>query len=274
MQDNGEGSNANTGDRGYIDDSDFIDDTGLSPPRGSSSLIAPDMIASAAQQAPVPEGSPALNDFDHMTASAAQKAPVPRKTARRRKAPAQPKTAARSKTAARRKTAAQLKTTARPKTAAQSSSPAKDEANTTCEESSSSDDDSGDEDAPKDGNKKALGVTIQGPDLSLPPLFKLREIIQDLLKKAVNNGLQKYVDQNKQYYLTVGTVCSGTDAPLHVLNLFGMLKNENGDQVFTTVNKFACEIEPFKQAFLLRNSKPELLFRDVTEFAQPGAKRA
>lgn len=116
--------------------------------------------------------------------------------------------------------------------------------------------------------------TIPGPKLFLPPLYKLREIIQDLVNNALKNGLQKYVDQKKQFFLTVGTVCSGTDAPLHVLNLFGMLKNANGDQVFTTINKFACEIEPFKQAFLMRNSKPNLLFRDVTEFSRPGAKRA
>ncbi|CAN8096401.1 unnamed protein product [Discula destructiva] len=128
-----------------------------------------------------------------------------------------------------------------------------------------------DDDAPED---PAFQVILQGPDLSLPPLHKLREIIQDLTEKASKNGLQDYVDANKQFFLSVGTVCSGTDAPLHVLNLFGMLKNANGDQVFTTVNKFACEIEPFKQGFLLRNSKPNMLFRDVTEFAAPGAKRA
>ena len=28
---------------------------------------------------------------------------------------------------------------------------------------------------------------------------------------------------------------------------------------------FACEIEPFKQAFIERNFKPKILFRDLTD---------
>lgn len=131
----------------------------------------------------------------------------------------------------------------------------------------------GDEDE-DDPESVAKNITIQGPDLTLKPLSNLREIIQDLLHSAKNGGLQHFVDANSKFYIRVGTLCSGTDAPLHVLNLFGMLRNANGDQVFTTINKFACEIEPFKQGFLLRNSKPELLFRDATDFAQPGAKQA
>lgn len=121
---------------------------------------------------------------------------------------------------------------------------------------------------------EAKNITIQGPDLTLRPLSNLRDIIQDLLDSAKKGGLQHFVDCNEQFYIRVGTLCSGTDAPLHVSNLFGMLKNAKGDQVFTTINKFACEIEPFKQGFLRRNSKPELLFRDATDFAKPGAKKA
>ncbi|KAJ4392112.1 hypothetical protein N0V93_005734 [Gnomoniopsis smithogilvyi] len=133
---------------------------------------------------------------------------------------------------------------------------------------------SADESEDEDPESVAKNITIQGPDLTLKPLSDLRAIIQDLLDSAKRGGLHHFVDSNKQFYTRVGTLCSGTDAPLHVLNLFGMLKNANGDQVFTTINKFACEIEPFKQGFLLRNSKPEQLFRDATDFAKPGAKQA
>lgn len=106
------------------------------------------------------------------------------------------------------------------------------------------------------------------------PLFNLREIIADLIAAAKPHGLDHYVKYGKQFFIRVGTLCSGTDAPLHVMNLFGMLKNNDGDQVFTTINAFACEIEPFKQGFLMRNSKPQLLFRDARDFAQDGAKEA
>lgn len=132
----------------------------------------------------------------------------------------------------------------------------------------------GDEGDDNDPESEAKNITIQGPDLTLKPLSNLRDIIQDLLDSAKEGGLHHFVDSNDQFYIRVGTLCSGTDAPLHVLNLFGMLKNADGEQVFTTINKFACEIEPFKQGFLLRNSKPELLFRDATDFAKPGAKQA
>lgn len=112
------------------------------------------------------------------------------------------------------------------------------------------------------------------PDMTSKPLFNLREIIADLLGATKPHGLDHYVKSGKQFFIRVGTLCSGTDAPLHVMNLFAMLKNEGGDQVFTTINAFACEIEPFKQGFLMRNSKPQLLFRDARDFAQHGAKEA
>ena len=126
------------------------------------------------------------------------------------------------------------------------------------------------------------GVTPSGntvDDDTLPPsddkpLFKLREIIADLLEKAQNDGLNNYVDNGRQYFIRVGTLCSGTDAPVHVMDLFGMLKNGQGNKVFTAINCFGCEIEPFKQGFLMRNSKPQLLFRDARDFAKDGARRA
>lgn len=115
---------------------------------------------------------------------------------------------------------------------------------------------------------------MSGPDLTVKPRSNLRDIVQDLLTSAQRIGLSHYVDSGRQFFIRVGTLCSGTDAPLHVLNLFGMLKNDLDEQVFTTINTFACEIEPFKQGFLQRNSKPELLFRDARDFAKVGAKKA
>lgn len=124
-----------------------------------------------------------------------------------------------------------------------------------------------------DGGRITDKPDEQGPSLTAKPLSNLREIIQHLLEASQRDGLKHFVDAG-QHYIRVGTLCSGTDAPLHVMNLFGMLKNENGEQVFTTVNVFGCEIEPFKQGFLLRNSKPQLLFRDARDFASNGAQKA
>lgn len=106
------------------------------------------------------------------------------------------------------------------------------------------------------------------------PLFELREIIDDLLERSQLDGLSHYVESDRQFFIRVGTLCSGTDAPIHIMDLFGMLKNRKGNQVFTTINCFGCEIEPFKQGFLMRNSKPQLLFRDARDFAKDGASQA
>lgn len=106
------------------------------------------------------------------------------------------------------------------------------------------------------------------------PLFNIRDIIADLLDRSQQDGLDRYVDSGRQFTIRVGTLCSGTDAPIHIMELFGMLKNDEGNQVFTTINCFGCEIEPFKQGFLMRNSKPQLLFRDARDFARAGAKQA
>lgn len=95
-----------------------------------------------------------------------------------------------------------------------------------------------------------------------------------MMDDASPSGLRLYTDSGRQYYIRVGTLCSGTDAPVHVMNLFEMLKNSYGKQVFTTINRFGCEIEPYKQSFLMRNSKPELLFKDARDFADGDAKTA
>lgn len=117
-------------------------------------------------------------------------------------------------------------------------------------------------------------VVVDLPPSTEKPLYNLREIIADLLERSQSDGLNHYVQSGRQFFIRVGTLCSGTDAPVHVMDLFGMLKNEQGSQVFTTINCFGCEIEPFKQGFLMRNSKPQLLFRDAKDFAKDGARHA
>ncbi|KAK7737785.1 hypothetical protein SLS53_006405 [Cytospora paraplurivora] len=127
----------------------------------------------------------------------------------------------------------------------------------------------GDDDGPAEGCS-----VDESPPLDDKPLFELREIIDDLLERSQLDGLSHYVQSDRQFFIRVGTLCSGTDAPIHIMDLFGMLKNRKGNQVFTTINCFGCEIEPFKQGFLMRNSKPQLLFRDARDFAKNGASQA
>jgi hypothetical protein len=95
-----------------------------------------------------------------------------------------------------------------------------------------------------------------------------------MIRKAKPLGLKLYLSTGRQQYIEVGTLCSGTDAPVHVMNLFSMFKTPTGTPVFETVNVFGCEIEPWKQSFLMRNSKPGLLFKDARDFTQGDAQRA
>ena len=124
------------------------------------------------------------------------------------------------------------------------------------------------------GGDSSESASDMEPRSTDKPLRSLREIVQRMMDDASQTGLGFYTASGRQYYIRVGTLCSGTDAPVHVMNLFQMLKNSAGDPVFTTINCFGCEIEPYKQSFLMRNSKPELLFKDAKDFADGDAERA
>ena len=70
------------------------------------------------------------------------------------------------------------------------------------------------------------------------------------------------------FRLNVGTMCSGTDAPIFALK---MLQNEfyamTGMELFRYKQQYAVEIDPYKQAYLRRNTDADV-FRDVRDFAQ------
>lgn len=139
----------------------------------------------------------------------------------------------------------------------------------------SEDDDPGSPDRDGDGGEDSdEPATDMGPRPTDRPLRNLPEITQRMISDALPTGLSLYVDEMRMFFIRVGTLCSGTDAPVLVMKLFARLKNPDGAQVFTTINCFGCEIEPYKQSFLMRNSKPELLFKDAQDFTQGDAQRA
>jgi hypothetical protein len=99
-----------------------------------------------------------------------------------------------------------------------------------------------------------------------------RDLFYFLLQRAYEKGLKK----TDSFSLRVGTMCSGTDAPIFALKelqdaaaAMGQLRLLDFDHVFS------AEIEPFKQAFLYRNSRPsKAIFRDAVELGAPDAQRA
>ncbi|KAI1502571.1 hypothetical protein F5X99DRAFT_152768 [Biscogniauxia marginata] len=113
-----------------------------------------------------------------------------------------------------------------------------------------------------------------GLDRTLPPISSVNEAFIDLIKKA-RGGLTQIADNNV-LDLRVGTMCSGTEAPIFSLKMaqeaFGRLNP--GKEFLRFSHVFSVENEDFKQAYIARNTEGSIVFRDVRDFVDPGATRA
>ncbi|GJJ11419.1 hypothetical protein Clacol_005652 [Clathrus columnatus] len=102
------------------------------------------------------------------------------------------------------------------------------------------------------------------PDQSdLPPINDIASIFADLTNRIPQ--IQDVVERIRGRKLRVATMCSGTESPLLALNLICRSIKEKYGMTFNVEHIFSCEIEPFKQAYIERNFKPPILFRDVCE---------
>ncbi|KAL4736993.1 hypothetical protein BDV11DRAFT_172351 [Aspergillus similis] len=108
----------------------------------------------------------------------------------------------------------------------------------------------------------------------LPPLHKLSGIFKSLTERAIDLGLDKVLAHLGNRRLRVATVCSGTESPLLALEMVkeNLQKYFNRDLDFKHL--FSAEIVPFKQAYIERNFRPRLLFRDVAELKNRVAQTA
>ncbi|KAI6041310.1 hypothetical protein EDC04DRAFT_2867311 [Pisolithus marmoratus] len=107
---------------------------------------------------------------------------------------------------------------------------------------------------------------------SLPPIHDIPAMFADLVSRVpLLKGVAEHVQGRK---LRVATMCSGTESPLLALEMICQsIKDQHGISLeFEHV--FSCEIEPFKQAYIERNFKPPLLFRDVCELGDYEATTA
>lgn len=124
-------------------------------------------------------------------------------------------------------------------------------------------------------NRKSL-------DLDLPPIYNLKDIFDDICRKAVNLGFENVLRHLGSRKLRVVTMCSGTESPLLALEMISDgaldcislfvdiiliiagLKRLHG-LAFDIEHLFSAEIVPFKQAYIERNFHPPYIFRDVRE---------
>ena len=115
-------------------------------------------------------------------------------------------------------------------------------------------------------------------DLTLPPLFGTQSIFEDLVAKALKQ-LPPNADEHVQRFslkdvckhvgsrpLRVATMCSGTESPLLAWNMISdCITNKESDLELEFEHVFSAEIVPYKQAYIERNFRPPIIFRDITQ---------
>jgi hypothetical protein len=120
----------------------------------------------------------------------------------------------------------------------------------------------------KKADRKELpsGIEVKDANLAaedLPPLANVQLIFKDIVRRVpAIKELGKHLGSRK---LRVGTMCSGTESPLLALGMITRSMKEIYGITVEVDHLFSCEIEPFKQAYIERNFRPPILFRDITE---------
>lgn len=127
-----------------------------------------------------------------------------------------------------------------------------------------SESDASDNGAPNSNQAVSRANNKLPPDQSdLPPINDIPRIFSDLVNRVPK--IQDVVERIRGRKLRVATMCSGTESPLLALNLICRSIKERYGTTMEIEHIFSCEIEPFKQAYIERNFKPPILFRDVCE---------
>ncbi|KIJ65553.1 hypothetical protein HYDPIDRAFT_27554 [Hydnomerulius pinastri MD-312] len=145
------------------------------------------------------------------------------------------------------------------------------------DEAAAEDDDEADVEEEEDDNDDDAPVRSSKTDgkiesSNLPPLHHISAMFSDLLTRIPQiKGVAEHVKGRK---LRVATMCSGTESPLLALELICQSIKEQHGITLEFEHVFSCEIEPFKQAYIERNFKPPLLFRDVCELGDLEATTA
>lgn len=105
----------------------------------------------------------------------------------------------------------------------------------------------------------------KGLDRGLPPLSRIEDIFEDMTTKAKSLGLNTALEHLASRPLRVATMCSGTESPLLALHMISDSLNHSSAQSLQIEHLFSAEIVPYKQAYIERNFKPPIIFRDITE---------
>ncbi|KAI4715878.1 hypothetical protein E4T48_07929 [Aureobasidium sp. EXF-10727] len=109
---------------------------------------------------------------------------------------------------------------------------------------------------------------------TLPPLSDITSIFTHLVgkgfQKAPNcsqtSSLEDVCKHVGPRPLRVATMCSGTESPLLAWDMISeCIQKRGGGLELNYEHVFSAEIVPFKQAYIERNFRPPIIFRDITE---------
>lgn len=125
-----------------------------------------------------------------------------------------------------------------------------------------------------DEPREAVELNFAGNDLNayLPPIDNVGDAFKDILQRVLDNKEGSFPDlwriaASGGFTFNVGTMCSGTEAPIFALKL---VQTEvfaiTGMELFRFNQEHAVEISPSKQAYIRRNTNATV-FRDVRPFA-------
>jgi site-specific DNA-cytosine methylase len=114
----------------------------------------------------------------------------------------------------------------------------------------------------------------KGIDFNLPPISNIDDAFKDMTTKAIELGLADVMKNLDGRQINVATMCSGTESPLLAFELISRALEQTGNPPLVVHQKFAAEIEVFKQAFIERNQSPGMIFRDVRDFIPDNATTA
>ncbi|KAI1483020.1 hypothetical protein F4774DRAFT_406188 [Daldinia eschscholtzii] len=105
-----------------------------------------------------------------------------------------------------------------------------------------------------------------GLNQSLPPISNVYAAFQDIASRS-----QELLDGNSHIYLRVATLCSGTESPIFALKMLeeAFDRMQPGRQFLKFSHVFSAEIEPFKQAYIARNTEGAIIFNNVLDFIDP-----
>lgn len=130
-------------------------------------------------------------------------------------------------------------------------------------------------------DKVILGLL--GYDNTKEPIVSINDMFKQLAKNCMKIGLREVLDYLGSRALDIGTMCSGSEAPIlgitqiaegkqanHRLSCYTdltillVLRADYGRQL-RFKQPFAAEIHPAKAAFIERNGPAEVIFRDIVE---------